>query len=80
MSKQRASLSVFKSSAATPETITTSEKRTDRTGRTAMPFWVPVAARKQLKVMAAEMDTTQQELMTLALNDFFKKHGKPPIA
>jgi hypothetical protein len=45
-----------------------------------MPFWVPVAARKQLKVMAAEMDTTQQELMTLALNDFFKKHGKPPIA
>jgi len=30
--------------------------------------------------MAAEMDTTQQELMRIALNDFFKKHGKPPIA
>jgi hypothetical protein len=45
-----------------------------------MPFWVPIAARKQLKVMAAEMDTTQQDLMTIALNDFFKKHGKPPIA
>ena len=80
MSKHRASLSVFKSASATPETITKTEKRTDRTGRTAMPFWVPVAARKQLKIMAAEMDTTQQDLMTLALNDFFKKHGKPPIA
>jgi hypothetical protein len=80
MSKQRAQLGVFKSAAATPETIIQSEKRTDRNGRTAMPFWVPIAARKQLKVMAAEMDTTQQELMTIALNDFFKKHGKPPIA
>jgi antitoxin-like ribbon-helix-helix protein len=45
-----------------------------------MPFWVPVAARKQLRLLAAEMDTTQQELLTIALNDFFIKHGKPPIA
>jgi hypothetical protein len=45
-----------------------------------MPFWVPVAARKQLRLLAAEMDTTQQELLTIALNDFFTKHGKPPIA
>jgi hypothetical protein len=45
-----------------------------------MPFWVPVAARKQLRLLAAEMDTTQQELLTTALNDFFIKHGKPPIA
>jgi hypothetical protein len=79
MSK-RASLGIFNSSTATPETITTTGKRTDRTGRTAMPFWVPTSARKQLRVMAAEIDTTQQDLMTLALNDFFKKHGKPPIA
>jgi hypothetical protein len=80
MSKTRAKLGVFSGTAAPTEPIATTEKRTDRAGRTAMPFWVPIAARKQLKVMAAEMDTTQQELMTLALNDFFRKHGKPPIA
>jgi len=80
MSKTRAKLGVFSSTPAPTEPIVTTEKRTDRAGRTAMPFWVPIAARKQLKVMAAEMDTTQQDLMTIALNDFFKKHGKPPIA
>lgn len=80
MSKTRAKLGVFNAPTAPAENITVKDKRTDRAGRTAMPFWVPIAARKQLKVMAAEMDTTQQELMTLALNDFFKKHGKPPIA
>lgn len=80
MSKPRAQLGVFKEATPTLQTLTQDQKRTDRNGRVAMPFWVPVAARKQLRVMAAEQDTTQQELMTLALNDFFKKHGKPPIA
>jgi hypothetical protein len=75
----RAALGVFKNTAP-PQSVAVAEKRADRAGRTAMPFWVPVAARKQLRVMAAEMDTTQQELMTMALNDFFKKNGKPPIA
>ena len=54
--------------------------RPDRAGRTPMPFWVAVAARKQLRMMAAEMDCTQQELMVQALNDLFEKHGKPRIA
>lgn len=80
MSKARAKLGVFSTATTPAEPVAISEKRADRAGRTAMPFWVPVAARKQLKVMAAEMDSTQQELMTIALNDFFKKHGKPPIA
>ena len=80
MSKPRAKLGVFSTATAPTEPLTITEKRADRAGRTAMPFWVPIAARKQLKVMAAEMDTTQQDLMTIALNDFFKKHGKPPIA
>jgi hypothetical protein len=60
--------------------VSTSEKRPDREGRTAMPFWVPIAARKQLRILAAELDTTQQNLMTEALNMLFQKHGKPPIA
>jgi 23S rRNA A2030 N6-methylase RlmJ len=79
MSNKRAALGIFNDTPIT-KAITAPEERPDRAGRTAMPFWVPVAARKQLRVMAAEMDTTQQELMTIALNDFFQKHGKPPIA
>lgn len=79
MSKARASLGIFKDTPAS-ESINTIQRRTDRVGRTAMPFWVPVAARKQLRVMAAEMDSTMQELLTVALNDLFSKHGKPPIA
>lgn len=66
-----------------PETgqeVRPTKKRTDRQGRVAMPFWTTAAARKQLKIMAAEMETTQQELMIEALNDFFKKHNKNTLA
>jgi hypothetical protein len=54
--------------------------RPDRAGRLPMPFWTTAAAKRQLRMMAAEADTTQQDLMTQALNDLFRKHGKPPIA
>jgi len=54
--------------------------RPDREGRKPLPFWTTEAAKKQLRMMAAEMDTTQQDLMTDALNMLFQKHGKPPIA
>jgi PP-loop superfamily ATP-utilizing enzyme len=54
--------------------------RPDRRGRVAMPFWATEAARKQLRLLAAERDTTQQDLMTEALNLVFKQYGKPPIA
>jgi hypothetical protein len=57
-----------------------SDARPDREGRKPMPFWTTEAAKKQLRMMAAEMDTSQQELMTEALNMLFQKHGKPPIA
>jgi hypothetical protein len=45
-----------------------------------MPFWTTAAAKRQLRIMAAEADVTQQDLMTEALNDLFRKRGKPPIA
>ena len=54
--------------------------RPDREGRKPLPFWTTEAAKKQLRMMAAEMDTTQQDLMTDALNMLFQSHGKPPIA
>jgi hypothetical protein len=82
--KTRAKLgtgSVFKTEPPTPPT--TSEPRATREGRDgkkALPFWVPVAAKKQLAMLAIEEETTQQELLTEALNDLFRKRGKPPIA
>ena len=35
---------------------------------------------KQVKIAAVERGTTAHDLMTEALNDWFTKHGKPPIA
>ena len=39
-----------------------------------------LTAKTQLDMMAVEMDTTRQALIEEALNDFFRKHGRPPIA
>jgi len=37
-------------------------------------------ARKQLRILAAELDVKQQDLVADAINLLFKKHGKQPIA
>ncbi len=54
--------------------------RPDRAGRAPLPFWATSPAKKQLRMLAAENDTTQQDMMTEALNMLFEKYGKPPIA
>jgi len=54
--------------------------RPDREGKVPMPFWTTAAARKQLRLLAAEEDGTQQSLMAEALNLLFAKYRKPPIA
>ena len=38
------------------------------------------AAYRQFGVLAAELGFDKRELLREALNDLFKKHGKPPIA
>lgn len=58
----------------------TKADRSARAGKKMMPFWVRREARIQLRMMAAELGTTQQDLMIQALNAFFQKRGKPPIA
>lgn len=63
-----------------PPEITAPEKRPDRIGKRATLFQIPEAAKKQLAYMAIEYDTTQQALLTDALNMLFAKYGKPPIA
>jgi Antitoxin-like ribbon-helix-helix len=54
--------------------------RPDRTGRVSMPFWTTATAKKQLRLLAAEEETTQQALLTEALNALFRARGKPPVA
>ena len=35
---------------------------------------------RQFKLLGAESDRSLQDMLSEAINDFFKKHGKPPIA
>jgi hypothetical protein len=49
-------------------------------GRVAVPFWTTSAARKQLRILAAEEEVTQQTLIAEALNLLFAARGKEPLA
>lgn len=55
-------------------------ERPSRQGKVAVTGFFDPRVRRQLKVMAAEADTTVQGLLTEALNDLFAKHGKPEVA
>ena len=88
MSKARATLGSTGVFAEQPASVATAVathqaanvKRPDREGRVPLPFWTTTPAKKQLRLLAAEEDTTQQGLMAEALNLLFKNRGKPPIA
>jgi hypothetical protein len=82
MSNQRAILGATGVFAPSKREATTDKvlARPDRAGRAPLPFWTTAAAKKQLRILAAEIDTTQQDLMTEALNLLFQKHGKSQIA
>jgi hypothetical protein len=66
--------------AAAAATKTDKAERPDRAGRVTMPFWTTATAKKQLRLLAAEEETTQQDLMTEALNVLFRSRGKPTVA
>ena len=51
-----------------------------RVGKKPVTVYYGKEAHLQLKILAAEQDTTIQELHQDALNALFVKHGKPPIA
>lgn len=58
----------------------TIEKVENGGGRKAKLFQLPESAKKQLAILAIEAEKTQQALLTEALNDLFRKYGKPEIA
>jgi hypothetical protein len=51
-----------------------------RKGKAGLLSYHDPAVIQQLKVMAAELGTTQQRLIAEGLNHVFAKHGKPQIA
>ena len=65
-----------------PATVSVDQKqpRPDRVGKKQTIFHMPEASKKQLAILAIECEQTQQALLSEALNDLFKKYGKPPIA
>src|ERR1035438_5216751 len=54
--------------------------RPSREGKSNVTGYFPPAVKRQLRILAADRDTTIQDLLTEALNDLFAKHGKPEIA
>lgn len=54
--------------------------RPGRAGKRNVTGYFPPEVKRQLRLLAAEQDTTIQNLLATALNDLFAKHGKPEIA
>jgi hypothetical protein len=54
--------------------------RPGRATKTNVTGYFPPEVKKQLRLMAAENDSTIQRLMAEALNDLFVKYGKPQVA
>ena len=53
--------------------------RPGRQGKANVTGYFPPTVKRQLRVLAAEQDTTIQALLGQALNDLFAKYGKPEV-
>ena len=53
--------------------------RPGREGKSNVTGYFDPIVKRQLRVLAAERDTTIQALLGEALNDLFAKHGKPEV-
>ena len=54
--------------------------RPGREGKSNVTGYFPIEVKKQLRLLAAEHDTTIQNLLAEALNDLFAKNGRPEVA
>jgi hypothetical protein len=62
------------------EAVSMPPRPPSRVGKKALIGYFDPSVSKQLKQMALDGDTSTQELLREALNDFFQKHKKPAIA
>lgn len=51
-----------------------------RQGKRSLSAYIAAAAAKQLRLMAAEQDTSTQALVEEALNDLFRKYNRSAVA
>jgi hypothetical protein len=54
--------------------------RPGRVHKSNVTGYFPPEVKKQLRMLAAEHETTIQALLAEAMNDLFAKYGKPEIA
>ncbi|MCA1851783.1 MAG: hypothetical protein LC647_05170 [Beggiatoa sp.] len=66
--------------AKTAEAVSVPPQPPSRIGKKSSSATSTPNVSKQLKQMALDGDTSTQELLREALNDFSQKHGKPAIA
>lgn len=77
---KRAPLTFASQNAPSQPMEETQHKRPGRKGRQFIAAHVSLEAAKQFKILAIQMDTTTQDLLTQAINDLFVKHNIKPIA
>lgn len=78
---QKKAGSLFKAPVAEPDpTAATTERQGTKTGKHLISGMFEPAAFRQFGMLAAELGMDKRELLREALNDLFRKHGKPPIA
>jgi hypothetical protein len=70
---------------ADPQTVESTRRenphfRPSREGKSNITGYYPKAVKKQIRSIAAEMETTIEGCLAEALNDFFAKYGKPELA
>ena len=63
-----------------PEDSQVRQVRTGREGKSNVTGYFPPEVKRQLRLLAAERNTTIQDLLAEALNDLFAKNGKPELA
>jgi hypothetical protein len=72
--------SLFNAPSAEPATPTPAVPGATKRGKHLISAMFEPAAYRQFGMLSAELGVAKQDLLREALNDLFKKHGKPPIA
>jgi hypothetical protein len=72
--------SLFKASSAEPDETAPAAPGAPKRGKHLISAMFEPAAYRQFGVLSAELGLAKQDLLREALNDLFRKHGKPPIA
>lgn len=81
MSRKRTSLqAVLSSPKDSPAELQAKKTSKKELQKVKVIYSIPSTAKKQFDRLALDLDKTKQDAFREALNDFFKKYGKPEIA